>query len=97
MRKLCGEGGCAVLATEPCLHMEQLRPVLQAAGVHFYAPMGCTVYADNRLLGVFSQEGVVADEPRLPETMRLAETLVKASTPSQAGMAVYLIEPSAAK
>lgn len=97
VRKLCGEGGCAVLATEPCLHMEQLRPVLQAAGVHFYAPMGCTVYADNRLLGVFSQEGVVADEPRLPETMRLAETLVKASTPSQAGMAVYLIEPTAAK
>ena len=59
--------------------------------------MGCTVYADNRLLGVFSQAGVDVDEPRLPEWMRLGETLVKASTPLRAGMAVYTVESTIAK
>lgn len=79
------EGGRSVLTTEPCLCKENLRPILQEAGVHFYAPMGCTVYADNRLLGLFPQEGS-PDAPRLPKGVRIGETLVEAP-----GMAVYAL------
>ncbi len=37
----------------PLLRTEHFRVLAEQAGCHFYAPENCTVYADNRLIGIF--------------------------------------------
>ena len=53
------EGGWSLLVTEPCLQQEHLAPLLQTWGVHRYVLDGrCTVYADNRLIGLFPMDAL---------------------------------------
>ena len=37
----------------PLLRVEHFRVLAEQAGCHFYALENCTIYADNRLIGVF--------------------------------------------
>lgn len=47
-----------VLLAHPCFDRAFLRSLLVTAGVHFYAPEGCTVYGDERFLFVIANEAV---------------------------------------
>ncbi len=40
------------------LNASQLRTLVERAGVHCYAPTGCAVYADNRILSFFPKENM---------------------------------------
>lgn len=42
----------------PFLRAEQIRFLGAQAGCRFYAPVNCTVYADNRFIGVFPKEAI---------------------------------------
>jgi len=69
------DGGWTLLVTEPCLRQEHLAPLLQTWGVHRYVLDGkCTVYADNRLIGIFPMEALDC-QLRLPEAAVLEELL----------------------
>ncbi len=68
-------GHQSLFAVEPLLTHETLRGVYRDAGVHAYAPDDCTVYADNRLISVFTHEKDIDDFLRLPEKMTLEDLL----------------------
>ncbi len=69
------DGGWTLLATEPCLQTELLAPLLQKWGVHCYTlDSKCTVYADNRLIGLFPKEDIDC-LLRLPVPMALEDLL----------------------
>lgn len=42
----------------PLLKTEHIRFLAQKAGCHFFAPTNCTVYADNRFIGIFPKETI---------------------------------------
>ena len=42
----------------PLLSSEHIRLLAKDAGCHFYAPSNCTVYADNRFIGVFPRVAI---------------------------------------
>lgn len=42
----------------PILKAKHFRLIAEMAGCHFYAPSNCTVYADNRFIGIFPKEPV---------------------------------------
>jgi hypothetical protein len=42
-----------IFCTLPCLKAIHLRPIIEDAGCKMYAPLECTVYGDNRFIGVF--------------------------------------------
>ena len=46
------------LITSHGLSVSQLRTVLENAGVDFYAPEECTVFADNRIVSFFAREDI---------------------------------------
>ena len=69
----------------------QLRRIAELAGVHCYAPVGCTVYADSRVLSFFPREAVSVE---LPEgkwrdllTECAADDKVPLQLPSRGGVA----------
>ena len=68
-------GRKCLYVTEPLLTHEMLRSVYGEAGVHLYAPDDCTVYADSRLISVFSHDQDVDGVLRLPESMTLEDLL----------------------
>lgn len=46
-------GGKVIINTLPDLTAAQFREIMQNAGCNMPAPLGCTVYADNRIIGLF--------------------------------------------
>lgn len=46
-------GGKSILCAYPSLKAGRLREIASIAGCHMYAPVNCTVYADNRFISVF--------------------------------------------
>ena len=50
-----------VLAASPELETEDFRRIAEESGVHFYAPCGVTVYADNRITSYFAGESEGAE------------------------------------
>lgn len=59
-KNLCAKtrkhGGVSILCAFPYMMAEDFRKIAEEAGCSFYAPINCTVYADNRLVGVFPKE-----------------------------------------
>jgi len=51
-------GGLNVLNTKAYLCSDIIREIAEKAGCHIYTPPKCTVYGDNRLLGVFPKEDI---------------------------------------
>ena len=62
---MCAEkehnGGKSVLCAFPSLTAADIRSLAQKAGCTMYAPLNCTVYADNRILGFFPKYDAVFD------------------------------------
>lgn len=79
----CGD---FILST-PDVGVAELRKIVERARVHCYAPAGCAVYADNRILSFFPARGMTF-EPSLPENMHLTELLTKDAY--QAGEPMHL-------
>lgn len=56
-RVLCAEtekdGGRSILCTLASLSAEDMRSIAVEAGCRMPAPVNCTVYADNRIIGIF--------------------------------------------
>ena len=50
-----------ILAASPELETEDFRRIAEESGVHFYAPCGVTVYADNRITSYFAGESEGAE------------------------------------
>lgn len=61
-RIMCAEaeknGGTSVFCALASLMAEDFRKLALEAGCRMYAPVNCTVYADNRIMGVFPKEDV---------------------------------------
>ena len=38
------------------LRIKQLREIFKNSGVHIYTEVPCTIYADNRMVGVFTHD-----------------------------------------
>ena len=59
---MCAEaeknGGTSVFCALASLMAEDFRKLALEAGCRMYAPVNCTVYADNRIMGVFPKEDV---------------------------------------
>lgn len=53
-----GKGGKIILCAYPSLKANRLRDIAEAAGCHMFAPLDCTVYADNRFVAVFPKEKI---------------------------------------
>lgn len=49
-------GGISYFACEPMLRIKQLREIFKNSGVHIYTEVPCTIYADNRMVGVFTHD-----------------------------------------
>ena len=45
-----------ILCVSPCFKAYDFNKYAKMAGCHMYAPCNCTVYADNRIVGVFPKE-----------------------------------------
>lgn len=45
-----------ILCTSPYFRSSDFHILAKANGCHMYAPAGCTVYADNRFVGIFSDK-----------------------------------------
>lgn len=45
-----------ILCASPCFKATDFNKYAKLAGCHMYAPCDCTVYADNRIVGVFPKE-----------------------------------------
>ena len=69
------EGHESLYASEPMLTHGMLRAFFREAGVHLYMPDGCTVYADNRLLSVFTHMDDLDTVLKLPERMTLTDLI----------------------
>ena len=52
----------------------ELREIVELAGVHCYAPVGCTVYVDNRILSFFPKQDVEF-KPYVPKDVILRNFL----------------------
>ena len=55
-----------VLSAFPSLHAADLQKLAQDAGCRMLAPLNCTVYADNRIIGFFPKDDL-DDEVLLPK------------------------------
>ena len=51
-------GGKSILCTLPSMLMRDFRNIAIQAGCKMYTPENCTVYADNRVIGIFPKEDV---------------------------------------
>ena len=51
-------GRRVIYSTLPFFKPEQLRVLMEMAGCHFYAPLNCAVYGDNRFIGIFPASDV---------------------------------------
>ena len=51
-------GGKSIMCAFPSFTAEQFRKVAKEAGCKMYAPENCTVYADNRIIGIFPKYDV---------------------------------------
>ncbi len=69
--KKAEETGISYYAAEPVLTYNLLHDIFAESNVHFYADAPCAVYADNRLLSLFSHFSAVEGEITLPEKMTL--------------------------
>jgi hypothetical protein len=56
--KINNEGGKTILCAYPNLKASKLREMAVDAGCYMYAPLNCTVYADNRFIGIFPKEAI---------------------------------------
>lgn len=52
------DGGKSILCTFASMIADDFRKIAQDAGCKMYAPLNTTVYADNRIIGVFPKEDV---------------------------------------
>lgn len=77
----CGCGNlppsCKGTEQAPPLSAAFVRRAAEEAGCHLYAPLGCTVYADNRILSVFSSHEAVNGRLLLPHPAGLHELIRK--------------------
>lgn len=56
--KMKKDEGTSILCALASMMMKDFRKIAIEAGCRMYAPENCTVYADNRILGVFPKEDV---------------------------------------
>jgi hypothetical protein len=56
----------------PVIKAKHLRHIVESAGCYIYAPLDCTVYADNRFIGVFPRTDING-ELRLKERANLVD------------------------
>ena len=52
------DGGTSVLCTLASMMMKDFRKLAAESGCKMYAPENCTVYADNRIIGIFPKNDV---------------------------------------
>ncbi|MBE7038026.1 MAG: hypothetical protein E7404_03890 [Ruminococcaceae bacterium] len=52
------DGGVSYLCAYPSMMASDFRKIAQDAGCKMYAPLNTTVYADNRIIGVFPKDDV---------------------------------------
>lgn len=52
------DGGVSVLCAFPSMMTDDFRKLAEDAGCKMFAPINCTVYADNRLIGIFPKVDV---------------------------------------
>ena len=52
------DGGISVLCAFPSMMAKEFRELAIEASCKMYAPVNCTVYADNRIIGIFPKEDV---------------------------------------
>jgi hypothetical protein len=57
-----------IFCTLPVIKAQHLRHIVENAGCHIYAPLDCTVYADNRFIGIFPRVDI-NNKLRLKETV----------------------------
>lgn len=55
------DGGKSVLCAFPSLTAAQIRSLAEDTGCKMYAPLNCTVYADNRIVGFFPKKDMKFD------------------------------------
>lgn len=66
---------CCRAKQAPPLSAAFVRQTAEQAGCHLYAPPGCTVYADNRILSVFSSHEAANGRLLLPHPAGLHELI----------------------
>ncbi len=80
-----------VLSAFPSLKTADFRRLAEDAGVHLLAPVDCTVYADNRIIGFFPKADLCA-EVALPEGCTLnGKTTISLDLPFH-GSAAFLLD-----
>lgn len=97
-KKILQDGKISMLCTYPDITAIEFREIIIQAGCRLIAPTGCTVYADNRVIGLFPQYDI-SGEIELPDRMTAYEYISKTlfdkkieySLPKN-GVAVYMLE-----
>lgn len=55
------KGGKVILCAYPYLKAHELREIAIDAGCYMFGPVNCTIYADNRFIGIFPKDSISYD------------------------------------
>ena len=58
VEKALVNGRTHIINLKPMMEASELRSIFETAGAKIYAPLDCSVYGDNRIIGIFSRGAV---------------------------------------